>query len=515
MNGIYDEIRIAIHTVWLRRWLALGVMWGVCLLGWLVIALIPNSYESGARLFVQMQSILPEKMGISTGERMADIDRVRQTLTSADNLAKVVRGTGLAAQAGNDRDVAEMIARLQRGITVKSPQDNLFEITARTSGGGLSDAENAKLAMTVTQRLIDLFVAENLAGDRDETSQTIRFLDGELARREQALQQAEQKRADFEQKYVGMLPGVGSIAQRMDTARSELQDVESNLVAAQSSLSALNGQMAGTPASVAAPSFGGGSVGGARGRIASLEAQISDDQAKGWTEAHPDVIAARQQIGRLRGQATVEARGGGSTAGMTANPLYMTLRSMQAEKQGAVAALAARRAQIQSDMARFTAKQEAEPGVVAEQTRLNRDYDVLKQQYDKLLGDREDVRLRSDVATKTDALTFRVIDPPYLPRVPVAPKRPLLLALVLVAGIAAGIGAAFAKGQLKTTYATAERLAKASGLPVLGAVSEVLTPAHMVERRRRLVWFAGGAGALAGCFALLLLVEFVQRGLMA
>ncbi|TVV76130.1 XrtA system polysaccharide chain length determinant [Sphingomonas solaris] len=514
MNGIYDEIRIAVHQVWHRRWLALAVMWGICLAGWLVIALIPNSYESGARLFVQMQSILPEKMGISTGERMADIDRVRQTLTSAENLERVVRSTDLVVQAGNAGDVDEMVARLQRNITVKSPQDNMFEIGVRTSGGGLTDAQNARLAKTVTEKLLDLFVAENLAGDRAETGDTIRFLDGELARREKALQVAEQARAAFEQKYVGLLPGVGSIAQRMEAARSESQDVEANLMAAQSALSALNGQLGSTPATVAAPSFGGGSVGGARGRIAALEAQISDDQAKGWTEAHPDVIAARQQINRLRGAAASEGRGG-STVGTTPNPMYMTLRSMQAEKQATVAALTARRAQIGSDMSQFAAKQAAEPGVVAEQSRLNRDYDVLKAQYDKLLSDREDVRLRSDVATKTDSISFRVIDPPYLPRVPVSPNRPLLLALVLVLGIAGGVGAAFAKAQLQTTYATAERLARASGLPVLGAVGEVLTPANIVDRRKRLVWFAGGAGALGACFALLLLVEFVQRGMMA
>ncbi|WP_156678218.1 XrtA system polysaccharide chain length determinant [Sphingomonas profundi] len=514
MNGIYDEIRIAVHTVWRQRWLALAVMWGICLLGWLVIALIPNSYESGARLFVSMQSILPEKIGISTGDRMADIERVRQTLTSAENLEKVVRSTDLVTQASSDRDVGDMIARLQRNITVKSPQDNMFQITARTSAGGLTDGENARLAMTVVQKLIDLFVAENLAGDRVETSQTIQFLDGELARREKGLQDAEAKRAAFEQKYMGMLPGTGSVAERMTAARSELQDVESNLVAAQSALAALNGQMASTPATVAAPSVGGGSVGGARGRIAALEAQISDDQAKGWTEQHPDVIATRQQIARLRGQAASEGRGGG-TAGTTPNPMYMTLRSMQAEKQATAAALSARRAQLANDMAQFAAKQVEEPGVAAEQARLNRDYDVLKQQYDKLLGDREDVRLRNDVANKTDAISFRVIDPPYLPRVPVAPNRPLLLALVLVAGIAGGIGAAFAKGQLRTTYPTAERLARASGLPVLGAVSEVLTPANVVDRRKRLVWFASGAGALVGCFLLLLVVEFVQRGLMA
>ncbi|MET0269502.1 MAG: XrtA system polysaccharide chain length determinant [Sphingomonas sp.] len=509
MGGIYDELRIAIHAVWRRRWLALGVMWAICLAGWLAVALIPNAYESSARLFVQMQSILPEKVGISTGQQMADIDQVRQTLTSTDNLEKVVRSTDLAGQAGGDRDVGEMVSNLQRNITVKSPQDNMFEIAVRTGGGGLSDAQNARLAQTVAARLVDLFVAEGLAGDRRETGQTIAFLDGELARREKGLRDAEQKRAAFEAKYVGMLPGVGSIAQRMETARSELQDVETGLAAAQSSLAALNGQLGGTPATIAAP---GGGAGGARGRIAALEAQVSDDQAKGWTEAHPDMIAARQQIARLRGAAAAEGRGGG---GATPNPMYMTLRSMQAEKQATVAALGARRAQISGDMARFAAAQAEEPGIVAEQSRLNRDYDVLKEQYDKLLNDREDVRLRNDVTTRTDAISFRVIDPPALPRVPVTPNRPLLLALVLVAGIAGGIGAAFAQGQLQGAYATPERLARATGLPVLGSVTEVLMPAAVAERRRRLMWFAGGAGALAGCFALLLLVEFVQRGLMA
>ena len=33
MNGIYDEVRIALHAIWTRRWLALAVAWGVCVLG--------------------------------------------------------------------------------------------------------------------------------------------------------------------------------------------------------------------------------------------------------------------------------------------------------------------------------------------------------------------------------------------------------------------------------------------------------------------------------------------------
>lgn len=510
MHAIYEELRIALHLVWRRRWLALAVAWGVCLVGWLVIAFIPNSYESRARIFVQMQTLLPGKIGITTSDRQRDVDQVQQTLTSTVNLEKVVRGTDLSLQANSDADVAALVEKLRQGIEIKAQQDNLFQITARSSAGGMSDAKNAKLARAIVQKLIDIFVEENLAGDRDETSQTMRFLDGELARRQKQLEEVEARRSAFEQKYMGLLPGVGSIGQRMESARAELSSVDSNLMAAQGSLSAMNGQMAGTPATVAGA--GGGSAGPNSTRIATLQAQLSDYQARGWTDQHPDVVATRDQIARLRPMAAGE-RGGG--AGSSANPLYVTLRSMQAEKQATVAALAARKAQLQSDMAQLTTKQSDEPGVAAEQANINRDYDVLKAQYDKLLGDREDVRLRSDVSTKTDSVKFSVIDPPSAPRLPVAPNRPLLLALVLVAGIAGGIGAAFGKAQLATTYATADRLAKASGLPVIGSISEIVTAPQQIENRRRLMWFAGAGGALAGCFVLLLLVEFVQRGLTA
>ena len=78
MDGLYEQIRIAIHQVWRRRWLALAVAWGICVLGWLAVALIPNTYESKSRVFVQMQSILPNQIGITIQEREGDLNRVKR-----------------------------------------------------------------------------------------------------------------------------------------------------------------------------------------------------------------------------------------------------------------------------------------------------------------------------------------------------------------------------------------------------------------------------------------------------
>src|SRR3546814_4406318 len=60
MTSLYDEFRVALHSVWSRRWLVLGVAWGICILGWLVIAAIPNRYDSRTRLLVDVNQILPD-----------------------------------------------------------------------------------------------------------------------------------------------------------------------------------------------------------------------------------------------------------------------------------------------------------------------------------------------------------------------------------------------------------------------------------------------------------------------
>ncbi|HVR89533.1 MAG TPA: XrtA system polysaccharide chain length determinant [Novosphingobium sp.] len=507
MNTIYDELRAALHSVWHRRWLALGVAWGVCLLGWLVVAMVPNSYESKARIFVQLDDALAEQIGIGRGDRQRDIERVRQTLTSAVNLEKVVRSTRLNDDVHNPKQMESMVLALGKLIKVKSEQDNLFEIAASSNDGNWSDAENAKMAQDIVQKMIDIFREENLKGGRGEMTGTLDFMNQQLADRQRELEAAEAKRMDFEARNPSLAGGSISIAQRLETSRNQLRDIDADLAAAQSALAAINGQLAGTPAMIA----GAGPMGGARGAYAQALSDLASMRARGMTDNHPDVIAQKNQVAALR--AAAQAEGGGSTG--TPNPAYSSLQSIKAERQANVQALMARRGAVQADFASNGAAASGGPEAQAEAQRINRDYDVLKTQYDKLLADREELRLRGQVETEHSAVKFEVIDPPITPRAPTAPNRPLLLVLVLVLGIGGGVGAAFGMSQLRSTFATTAKLERALGLPVLGAISATLTQAARELRAKRLRHFVAGSAALAGVFVLLLAVEFVQRGMVA
>ena len=511
MQAILDEIRVGIHAVWRRRWLALAVAWAIALVGWLAVSLIPNTYESRAKVYITPQSILPQAVGISANDQQQDIDSVRQTLLSADNLAEVVKSTDLAKQARTPRDLAAQVARLSNSVTIKSTQDNLFELSVDLSGGGFTDSQNAHLAQIVGQKLLDLFYQSNAAGNADEADRSLKFLDAQLAQRGAQLQDAENKQQAFETKYMGMLPGTGSIADRMQAAQSQLQDVETQLAAAQSALAAVNGQMAGTPATIPGPPAATG-TGGPRERLGQLQAQLAADQAQGWTDQHPDVIALKGQIARMAGAAASDTGGGSNSQ---PNPAYSAMRSMQADRQATFAALATRRAQLQADLATFAAKQAGAPEITSEQAKLSRDHDVLQQQYDKMLQDREAIKLRADAQSSDGSVQFRIIDPPSFSRVPAKPMRPLLLAGVLLIACAGGAGVAFLRQKMLSSFSTPAALAAASGLPVLGAVSYVRGPKQKAVEKQQLKWFAGAGGALVGAFMLLLVVEFVQRGLMA
>lgn len=509
MDGLYEQLRIALHQVWRRRWLAMAVAWAVALTGWLVIALIPNSYEARARLFVQMQSILPSQVGITADERQNQLIRLKQTLTSNENLARVVRRTDLNGLVASESDLNGIVSGLRQRIEIVAQPDGMIEIAARSNLSSLSNGQNARTAAATVQGLIDLFVEQNLSGNRQETGQSLQFLDEELRRRETQLQEAEQRRVEFEQRFMGLLPGQGSIAQRMGAARAELANIEQQIVAQQGSLNAMRGQLNSTPRDLP----GSGEVAStASGQIASLEAQINQNIARGWTEQHPDIVYARQQIARLRPYAQAERRNG--TSAMP-NPSWVSLRAMVAEREAQVAALTARRNQLQSDLAQLGSRQASEPGLAADQERLNRDYDVLKQQYDQLLANREQVRLRSDVQTRTSPLTVQVVQPPSVPGSPAAPDRPLFLTLILLVAVGAGAGAAFVAGQLQTTFPTQSRLASVTGLPVLGTLSEVITPSQRALRRQGVRRLAAAGAALGFGYAVLLAVEFWQRSLVA
>jgi hypothetical protein len=135
------------------------------------------------------------------------------------------------------------------------------------------------------------------------------------------------------------------------------------------------------------------------------------------------------------------------------------------------------------------------PEVAAQLSKLMRDYDVTKKAYDELLNRRESAKIGSDLETQTQTVQFRVVDPPAAPLKPVAPKRPLLLAVVLIGGMIAGGAFAFLLTQVDDSILSVRQLKELVPLPVLGGISLVTTDG---QKRQRVVGTLGFLAAALG-----------------
>lgn len=506
MSEIFEELRAALWSVWHRRWIAIAVAWGVCLLGWLVIAMIPNTYESEARVYVDVEDVLSKQLGIA-GDGKEEIMRVRQTLSSAKNLEKVITATRLGEGVTDRGALDAMTAELEKKVKVTSEQDNLFEITAEIGRSDLSDAENAVLARDVVQKLLDILREEHVAGNRAGISQAIADLERQLEARERELEEAEQRRLAFEAEYPDLVGGSVSLSSKVAQARADLRAVDADLAAAESALAAISGQLANTPRTL----VGGREATGPRAALMQAQAQLAELRGRGLTDNHPDVVSTTRQVQILARQAAAA----GEDAGGTPNPAYSSLLAIRTERQATVEALQARRAALQSDFAALMASQASEPAVAAEANRISRDYDVLRENYEKLLQDREALRTRGQVEDKASQFRFDVIQDPTVPQKPAAPNRPLLLIGVLIVGLGAGAAVAYALGQLKSSFATPQKLERAFDLPVIGSISLTMSDAARALEKKRLKQFAGACVGLVGVFVILVAIEIVSVGTIA
>lgn len=500
MDDIFDEVRTALYTVWHRRWIALGVAWGVCLTGWLAVAMIPNSYQSRARIYVDVEDVLSEQLGIA-GDGREEIARVRQTLASNVNLEKVIKGTKLGEGITDRGRMNSAVADLSQKVSVRSEEENLFQISATVGRSDLSDAENAVLARNVVQKLLDIFREEHIAGSRVGVNRALTKIEEQLDERKAELEEAEARRLEFEAQYPDLVGGSNTLSTRIQRLRTEMRDIEADLAGAESSLANLTGQIENTPRILR------GEAGGPRAALAEAQQRLAELRARGLKDQHPDVEAAIKQIVILRQQA--EKAGPEDETG-TPNPAYSSLLAIRSDRLANIEALQSRRAAIQSQISSLQASQASEPAVAAEANRISRDYDVLRENYEKLLQDREDIRTRGEVDDETSQFKFDLIDPPIVPQKPAAPNRPLLLLGVLVFGLAAGAGVAWAMGQLRSGFMTAQKLERTFDIPVIGTVSRTVSDVSRALARRRLVQFAGATAALVGVFVILLAIEMIS-----
>jgi polysaccharide chain length determinant protein (PEP-CTERM system associated) len=493
-------------------------------LGWLTILALPDRFESKTRIYVDTTSLLsPLLSGITINAFNLDqkVLYMKRTLLSRPNLAKVVRATDMDLAVKSEQEMERLLDRLAEEIKVSSQGQDLFTISYTH--------RNPHTAQRVVQSLLNIFVESNLGESRTEMEKARAFVEAQIAQYERQLNEAEKRLAKFKTDNMEMLSNAGTYIQRMEAARQELQAAVASYQDAVLMRDQLQNQLASIPQYLSIdqqPQVVVNAGGPARTplelRIQELE-KSPDAMLNQYTEQHPDVVSTRRILKRLQQEreqeaqsqsAALAAAGADARAGSKAsipNPVYEQVKLRLVDADSQVVSRQRKVEQAKEDIAKFGKLAATAPDVEARLTALNRDYDVIKRNYEQLLGRRESARIAQAVDAETD-IQFRIVDPPEVPNVPVGPNRKLFLSIVLVAALGSGVALAYLLSQLDVSFTTMSNLREAFGLPVLGAVSVIAFKRARRWRAMEALAFAMALVALTAAFGGVLLSESTLHG---
>lgn len=474
-----------IRAAWRRRWIGVAVAWAICGLGWVAVYFVPNQYESSARLYVDADAILtPLLKGLAADSAPgSQLDILQRTLLSRPNLEKLISKTDLDLSVSGPSDRERLLQELSSEIQVKPQTRNLFTISYRN--------RSPKLAHDVVQTLLTIFVESATGSNRTDMENARQFLEHQISSYEQQLRAAEKRRADFRTKYSDILPprldNDAPYTSATETARNNLHAIDGKLQDAIATRDTIQRELTNTPPMLvveAAPK-GGNAAGQGKSRLQDAVEQLRLLLLKD-TDQHPDVIAQKKLIESLKaspdGGAPASGSGGGGkalgaaagAAGLgersVSNPVYEQLKVKLVDTETALASLQRQRAAAAELTDRLEKVQREQPGLLAEYQNMDRDYGVLRKNYEELLGRLQSANLAQAADTQADKVKLQIVDPPATPNLPAAPNRLILVSGVLLAGLGGGILLPVLLGQLDRSFSTIDDL-RSLGLPVLGGIS--------------------------------------------
>jgi polysaccharide chain length determinant protein (PEP-CTERM system associated) len=507
-----DSVRLLLsqylRAAWRRRWMGVIVAWLICGIGWVAVYTIPNQYESGARLFVDADAVLtPLLRGLAADSApTTQLEILQRTLLSRPNLEKLVSKTDLDLTLNSPSDRERLLTRLANEIHVVPQTKNLFTITYRD--------KSPKLAHDVVQTLLTIFVESATGGSRTDMENARRFLERQIQSYEQQLRGAEKRRADFRARYIEILPADNNPnVPALEGARSSAQQLEGRLQDALISRDALKQEVENTPPMLVVES-GGPNGGTINGQPVKTKVQEAEEQLRMLllrdTDKHPDVIAQRKLIESLKTapkdpptpdeiaakQAAARDPSANTVKRSLPNPVYEQLKVKLIEADTGIITLQRQRDDAVRYRERLEKVQREQPGLIAEYQNMDRDYTVLKRNYEELLGRLQSANIAQAADTQADKVKLQIIDPPEIPRLPIAPNRMLLVTGVLLGGLMTGAGLTVLFGQLDRSFSTVDEL-RNLGLPVLGGIS-VLGLIPLRQRLMTVVRF-GAAVAVLVC----------------
>jgi polysaccharide chain length determinant protein (PEP-CTERM system associated) len=495
-----------IRGIWRFRWTAMLVAWIVCLIGWLLVLAAPDTYSAWAQVHIDPSTRLSQITQTIGPESnvVAEAEAVREALVGSPQLDKVARAAIPGYAMASPEQQQRMVERLRKRVGVESN-----EVGPRSQPADLytiTYTDRSQLtAYRVVDQLLQQFLANLRGGTQEAAKQAQQFLKQQINECKGRLQHLEARLADFKKRNTGLLPGAtGDYVTRLQAAKDQLDKLTSALRVAEQKRDAIHQQLSGEAAANLAAD------------IREWEAKLRDLRQR-FTDAHPDVIAARRTLEELRARqqeeiAAVKRGDAAATAATcgganTANPEHQGICSQLSQAEVDVSLAKGQVDAQNAKIAELNKMIDTAPQVEAEYAELNRDYETTRSEYNNLVDRLNRATLSDEAEASGGAVRFTVIQPPTGSAMPVSPDRPRLILVVLLSGLAVGAGVAYLMNELRPVFYSGRQLGEIISLPVLGIVSMTGIERHLSQERRALWAYSAATAALVLVAVVALVVQ--------
>jgi polysaccharide chain length determinant protein (PEP-CTERM system associated) len=500
MHDALLEIRSQLIKAWRWRWIGIIVCWLIAFSGTVFVILMPDQYESKASILVDVDSALtPLTKNLAVQTNVSDqVRMMKDTLLTLPNMATVARAVDMDLQITDEAEEQELLEALRDRITVRARNRKLFDIS-------YLDTDPVR-ARDVVQTLLTIFAESNLGENREDMDTAQSFFESQITQYEAQLTAAETKKARFVSENMGILSDKISFGDRIRDARSAIREIDYKMAEAGGVRDQLATNLAKTPKyntleSAPPVLINGQLVSSTYGQIQG-ERKNLDDLMVQYTENHPDVIASQKRLTLLIDRYEREQTGKQDTGednfvntSKIPNPVHEQLSMKLVDINQSISVLEQRRNTAVEVLAGLETNAERAPAIESAYRSMNRDYEIIKSNYEAMLVGRETTRVSKDKSAWTDTVQFKTIEPPQVPALPSGPPRLIFLGMVLMFSFGAGGGAAFLRSQLEDSFAIPSKLNEAFGLPVIGSISQISGLADKAKTAIGNTTFAAAAAA--------------------
>jgi len=484
-----------------RKWFIVVPMLTIFMLSIAVAFLIPPKFRSSSTILIEEQEI-PREYVATNVTTFADqrLQTINQQIMGSTRLLDIINRFNLYGDLRKSKTEEEVVAKMRKDIKFNTISADVVDPrTGRPAQATIAfsvsyDGRNPMVVQKIANELASLYLNENLKTREKQSLGTTRFMEDEMKSVQAELVKVDAKIASFKQQNINALPELTQINfQMLDGIDRDIRQMNEQLKAAREKEGYLQSELNAIPTDAANQD---------KTRLNELRMKLVDLRSR-FSDKHPDVIKTKADIAEINKQLRGADRN--SPDGKPDNPSYTNLASQ----------LAATRTDIESTkriLADLFKKRDnmhkrigASPRVEEGYKNLAMERNALQLKYDDLSKKFMEARVAHGLEKEQMGERFTLIDAARLPEKPISPNIPAIILIGFVLGIGSGCGAAALKENGDQAVYGVDDLAKSVGLPVLGAIPEIVTAQDCA--RSRLRKRAAIAGAVASCVVAVIIVH--------